>query len=456
MRGLAAVLVAFALAGGAATDAHASALAGAQFFAGQPTQARMTFRASAPGTDWGRPRHEAALLAISVDGRVIGDVVAVRGSRPSRYSVALGHVGSGFHIVSIALDRAKSAPAVRTARAGRLRITLAAPSDFVAQYAPILYGRDLPEIPGRFENNHTDAPLLGYHTVTKGPDRRTTIEYSVVWSNEDEGTPPPALMARWGRTTDIEWIYRVTLDRRGRKVSDAYQAAAHGTLPFTGARERRHPLLRTATGNNNVAPVTAASARSRYRFPLDFSATLRPGRPREAMMDANPWTYRVMAEEMAREGRLESPASAATPALSDERDYLYAEVDKSTAYPIAPPLGSWVGVALGVQVDGRWYLSDHGVPDWSIQRDDPAATAVELPAGTAAGDVTAVKAVAVPVGAPLDYRITVTRLRRGFFLRRDYAPGKPLLDWKGTVTLAPSTPEAVLWRAPGSRSQTSR
>jgi hypothetical protein len=54
----------------------------------------------------------------------------------------------------------------------------------------------------------------------------------------------------------------------------------------------------------------------------------------------------------------------------------------------------------------------------------------------------------VPVGAPLDYRITVTRLRRGFFLRRDYAPGKPLLDWKGSVTLAPSAPEAVLWRAP--------
>ena len=60
MRGLAAVLVAFALAGAAATDARASALAGAQFFAGQPTEARMTFRASAPGTDWGRRRHEAA------------------------------------------------------------------------------------------------------------------------------------------------------------------------------------------------------------------------------------------------------------------------------------------------------------------------------------------------------------------------------------------------------------
>jgi hypothetical protein len=426
----------------------ATALAGAQFFVGQPTQGNLTFRASAAGTDWGRARHEAALLSVAVDGRVIGDVVAVRGSRPARYSVSLGHVGSGFHIVSIALDRAKSAPAVRTARAGRLRISLARPSDLVAQYAPILYGRDLPEIPGRFENNHTDAPLLGFHTVTKGPDGQMTIEYSVVWSNEDEGTPPPALMARWGRTTDIEWIYRVTLDRRGRRLSDVYQAPLHGTLPFTGARERRHPLLRTATGNNNVAPVSAAAARSRYRFPLDFSPTLRAGRPREAMMDANPWTYAVMAKEMAREGKLESPASPDTPALSDARDYFYAEVDKSTSYPVAPPFGSWAGVALAVQVGGRWFASDHGIPDWSIQRDDPAATTIELPPGTTAGDVTAVKAVAVPVGGPLDYRIAVTRLRRGFFLRRDFTPGKPLLDWKGSVTVSPTAPEAVLWRAP--------
>ena len=142
-------------------------------------------------------------------------------------------------------------------------------------------------------------------------------------------------MARWGRTTDIEWIYRVTLDRRGRKVSDAYQAPGHGILPFSGAHEHHHPLLRTATGNNNTAPVTRAQARSRYRFPLDATALLRPGKARETMMDRNPWTYQVMAAEMAREGKLESPASPDTPAISDQRDYLYAEVDKATSYPVA-------------------------------------------------------------------------------------------------------------------------
>src|SRR4051794_19457630 len=332
IRAVAGMLVALAvIAGAAAPVARGSALAGARFVVGSPTEVGLTFRASAPGTDWGRSRHEAALLAIAVDGRVVGDVVAVRGARPSVYRVALGRQQSGTHVVSIALDRARSAPAVRQARAGKLRIALAPPSDRVAQYAPILYGRDLPEIPGRFENNHTDAPLMAYHTSSTDAAGRTTIEYTVIWSNEDEGTDTAALMARWGRTTDIEWIYRVTLDRRGRTVSEVYQGPDHAILPFTGAREHRHPLLRTATGNNAVLPVTRADAGSRYRFALDASPSLPAGRAREAMMDANPWTFGVMAEELAREGKLESPASPDTPAVSDPRNYLYVEVKKATA-----------------------------------------------------------------------------------------------------------------------------
>jgi hypothetical protein len=157
-----------------------------------------------------------------------------------------------------------------------------------------------------------------------------------------------------------------------------------------------------------------------------------------------------MAKEMAREGKLESPASPDTPAVSDQRDYLYAEVDKTTAYPVAPAPGAWAGVALAVQLRGstRWYQSNHGVADWSLQRDDPAATTIELPPGTSRGDIAAVKAVAVPVGVVPDYRITVTGLHRGFMLRRSFLPGKPLLNWTGTVTLSPTAPEAVLWRAP--------
>jgi hypothetical protein len=57
---------------------------------------------------------------------------------------------------------------------------------------------------------------------------------------------------------------------------------------------------------------------------------------------------------------------------------------------------------------------------------------------------------AATVPPPAGYRITVTALRRGFLLRSDFLPGKPLLNWSGNVTLSPAAPAAVLWRAAAS------
>jgi hypothetical protein len=113
IRAVAGMLLALAVIAGAAPVARGSALAGAQFVVGSPTEVGLTFRASASGTGWARPRHEAAVLAIAVDGRVVGDVVAVGGARPTVYRVALGRLESGTHIVSIALVRPRSARRVR-------------------------------------------------------------------------------------------------------------------------------------------------------------------------------------------------------------------------------------------------------------------------------------------------------------------------------------------------------
>ena len=431
-----------ALAGAALLLAVSASAAEAKTFkAARSGEAQLSFTASVPGTGWHRAGREAAVLKVRLDGRHVADVVAFAGAERFRYETALGAVRRGRHRVSVKLDRRKSP--VRRARIGALRPRVV--DDLVARHAPILYGRDLPEIRGRYENARTDVPMLAYHARSTA-NGRTTIEYTTIWSNEDGGTNTPALMARWGRTTDIEWIYRVTLAPDGSVESAVYHGPNHETLPFTGAREGDHPLLQTATSNNNLVQVTDRRLVNNLRFFLDTRRTLPAGRAREAAMDAAPWTYQVMAREIVREGRVESRPDPATPEVSDQRNYLFAEVDKNTAYGTPSAAGSWVGTALEVLVDGTWYSSHHGEPTWSIQRDDPAATTVELPEGTTAEDVEAVRAVAVPVGTPpADWRIDLTSLNRGFFLGGDYRPGPSFLSWRGAAALTPAQPEAVLW-----------
>ncbi|MDP3399666.1 MAG: hypothetical protein Q8R97_00935, partial [Brevundimonas sp.] len=123
-----------------------------------------------------------------------------------------------------------------------------------------------------------------------------------------------------------------------------YQGPAHATLPFDGTSEGDHPVLQTCTANNMVCDdVTDAG----MRFFLAADATRPTDRAREVLMDTNPWTYEVMASEMVREGRIESPSDPATPELGDQRAYLYVEIDKDTL-PANPATGPWVGVAVEV------------------------------------------------------------------------------------------------------------
>ncbi len=438
-----------------AAPAAASAASKTTFKAKRAGEAFLRVRALAPGADWGRKGRESAVVTIKLDGRYNQDVVLFNGAKKFDYRVALGPVGRGRHKVTASFNRAKS-PSGKGAKVKRLRASVSrarGTAALVQRYSPVVYGRDLPEIAGAFENARTDVPLFTYHTVTRDTAGNTVLEYTVIWSNEDGGTDTPALMSRWGRTTDIEWIYRLTLDPAGKIVSQLYQAPDHAELEFTGKRLGRHPLLQTGTSNNNMIPVTDTRKASRYRFIPDVRATLPANRAREAVMDANPWTYRVMAEEMIREGKVEAAPSPATPEMSDQRDYLFAEFDKDTSYPVPPPAGAWAGTALQVKLAGdpTWYSSNHGVADWSTERDIPASTTVELPPGKAAGDVEAVKAVAVPVAGdagvpPSDYRIQVTSLNRGFMLGRDFLPGPSFLEAKLSATLTPAAPEAVIWQ----------
>ncbi|MDQ3680916.1 MAG: hypothetical protein M3378_10325 [Actinomycetota bacterium] len=414
--------------------------------------------ASADGVDWGRLGAESAVVSVWVDGAYASDLV-IFSEEPTVRRLALGHLEAGKHTLELRFAGDRSPAGARRAKLRRLSVDVVAPTDeagLALRHAPVLYGRAIPvanaegsgtTYAGPFQNAVTDTPVLAWHEVLPAatPGNRI-LEYSVVWSNEDGGTNSPALMARWGRTTDIEWIYRVEVDAAGNRVpgTAVYQGPDHLTLPFDGTYEGDHPLLQTCTANNMVCDDLVDA---RMRFFLAADATKPADRAREVVMDRNPWTYPVMAQEMVREGRIEPAPSPATPALGDQRSYLYVEVDKDTLPP-NPPTGPWVGLALEVRLAGdpTSYRSDHLIADWSIKRDVPAATTVELPLGTTADDVVEIVAHRVVVGAPdPGSSITVTDVNRAFFLDGSYLPQPSFIDWHGSVTLTPAQPAARLW-----------
>lgn len=428
------------------------------FDAGSSGEALLTMLAKADA-DWGQAGAESAVVSISLDGRYATDLV-VLSHTPVERRLALGPVGAGPHTLELGFadDRSPERPRKATLRNLAVEVVPASDARYLAlRHAPILYGRSIPvtntEGPGTsysgpFQNARTDTPVLAWHESqpAAAPGNRV-LEYSVVWSNEDGGTNSPALMARWGRTTDIEWIYRVEVAADGSRVpgTAVFHAPNHITTPFAGGYESDHPILQTCTNNNTVCQVLDDA---RMRFMLSMEATRPPDRAREVLMDQNPWTYQSMAAEMIREGRIETPSDPATPALGDQRTYLYLEIDKDTAPPNGP--GPWIGVAIGVRLAGdpTIYRSDHMVPDWSINRDIPAATTVELPAGKTPADVVEVIAHRVPVGGvDIGSVVTVTDVNRVFFLGSSFLPQPSFIDWTGSVTLTSGTPSATIWSA---------
>ena len=419
----------------------------------RPGEAFLDMTVAARRVSWAEPGHESAVVSLFVDGHYATDVV-ISSNRPTPREFALGFLSAGAHTLRIhyAAHRSRSRAGAATLRHLRVH-TVSKRKNLeyaAARYAPVLYGRNVPNLGGPFQNAVSDSPLVAWHEITPAAKPgHSVIEYSVVWSNEDGGTDTPGLMARWGRSTDIEWVYRVEVNRAGHRVrgSGVYQAGGHQTLRFRGRYDGTHPLLETCTSNNNMCDTVDGP----MRFALSTREVRPVEQPREYLMDTHPWTYSVMAQEMLREGKIETPSDPATPAVGDQRSYLYVAVDHDTT-PAASEAG--VGLAVDVRLAGNptTYSSDHQVPQWSVNRDVPAATTVELPVGTTPADVVAVSVRRVPIGLTDNgATLTVTDIDRAFLLGPDYLPQPSFVSWHGSQELTAASPTALLWSAGSAR-----
>jgi hypothetical protein len=389
---------------------------------------------------WGVKGREAVTLTVWLDGRYSQHLPLVRGASAD-YPIMLGEVDEGRHTIRVEIDTGTTASGLRRGRAAtaRLTVTPVFPDDIeqlALAFAPFIYARA--NTIGRF----TDLPVFMWYE-RRTTERGTLFRYSVIFTNEDGGTPTDRLMATWGRTTDIEFVYGIELDRAGGIVGEEYQGPDHRMLAFQGKREGRHPLLWVATNNNMVRDEGTTGVRY---APVPQAADLR-GVSRESLMDANPWIFAVMSQELRREGKIAGEAPPGQNRIPDPRRFVY--VDACGEVGTAALAFSIGGVRLHAdptRSSSSWISSDRGLRAYRIQRDGCVRVAIPVPAGTRASDLRALRALAHERPAAADQpsapatAVRLTHINKVFLLDERFVPGPSLLKWEGTATIAAGGP----------------
>jgi len=421
----------------ALTGASAPAIAAdhivREFSAAADGEAVAVVRAGCERCDWGAEGRESVALTVSLDGKYSQHIQLVRGEAPAEYRIMLGPVAKGGHRLAIDRDPALSAAGAGPAAIEVPDVALVSASqgaDFTAlSMAPIVYAR--PNTVGKF----TDLPLVMWYEVVSTP-RGRQFRYSVIFSNEDGGTQTDRLMATWGRTTDIEFIYGVELDAAGKILAEEFQGPGHEVPAFTGQHEARHPLVWVSTDNNMVS--ASGPTRIRYRLvPKLFDLT---NDSREAVMDASPWTYAIAAVEMRREGKVAADPPPGLNKIADPRRFVFVEACGAVANA-AVALGIGTVRRVGGQPDQSltWTSSDRGRAEYRIVRDGCFTIATPLPEGTQPADIRAIRVYAYdrpPArggGPAAPGFVNLTRINKVFMLDQHDEPGKMLLHWEGSA-----------------------
>src|SRR5215475_591608 len=393
-----------------------------RFSVAAESEALLDLTASAPGTSWRERGAEAAVVTIYVDGQYHQDVILFAGAREFTYQLMLGRVGPGEHSLRVEFNRKESAAKATSVKIGDAKVTTIDrnhPEFQAIARAPIIYAR--PDTVGKF----SDIPLLAYYESERAgplPREDDRLTYTVIFSNEDGGTQTTALMARWGRTTDIEWVCEARIGAEG-DAKTIFQAANHKDTQFAGKLEADHPLMFVATINNNFSDKGQSEMRFAPR-PLPFDARAAS---REEMMDRHPWTYRVMADEMIREEKITDERKPGR-SINDLRNYVYFDISSIQT-------GAALSVAVKLKGDPAWRASDWGIANYRIDRSGNFRTTVLLPKRARMKEIERIVARCDVKGDPRTQSdlnqvpsasCDLRSVNKIFALNDDYQPGAPI------------------------------
>ncbi len=430
----------------------------------------LDIEARSPGASWARPGAEAAALSVLLDGVHNQELLLWAGDEVFHYRVMLGHLSKGKHTVSVSLNLPRSAAGAQIADVKSVRVLPLASTNSSAltkedrlalARSPVLYARAntidhftdmpmlmyyeiLPVTPDRLESGlvrptgttATPAELPGrgarqVSLLNKGNNERAStgqdfiVRYTAIFTNEDGGTQTLALMARWGRGTDIEWVYEFRV-RDGKIIEETYQGVDHEVQAFTGSRTGgQHPLLAVASDNNNFSDLACSAVRF---APLPMRVNLETA-TRESVMDRYPQTYRVMTEELQRERRI-SPNPTGINIIADPRDYFYIEA-------ASEQMGAALGFDVKVAGQAETFASDLGDARLRIDRSGNFRTAVRLPHGVSPLAIESVTARCHPSAQPAAERgCRKLKLLRVLTLDQSFVPQALILQSQPQSSLA--------------------
>ncbi|HEV3132011.1 MAG TPA: neocarzinostatin apoprotein domain-containing protein [Acidimicrobiales bacterium] len=407
---------------------------------------------SAPHTSWGAAQPSSTVVDVTLTdvstATTVGTLqfVLYAGAHPFTYGAFTGPVTTADSYratVSAEGPHADgglswpSGPSPPSARVVDSQLEVVDPTNprFLAMaYAPVMYGRSTSAL--------HDVPLLIDATATPIGGGSTRLSYTVIWSHEDAGTGfvPFLEWGTWGRMTDIENAISFTVAADGSTSGASYLwggepstgfpdsqgAIQEVDVPFAGQWDGHHPILRDATGNNDFSDAGTTP----FRFQLAPVPGPGSGQSREAVMDANPFTYKVSGEEVTRwYGDVSKDPRSPEP--GDARQY--ATVDLSTS-------GTAVtSVAVELQLSGgsTWYASDFhtGYPAHGVGH---VRTVVKLPSDWQSRSVTGARVqVYPPTAAPsvVVDSLVVLALQRDWSLTTEPIPTPGVV---GGVTAVPA------------------